>query len=76
MAKGFNLTAELNLRGPNNIRTVVADIKRQVGSISANITPTVNRSNIRTIATDIRSRLGNINIPIGVSVSRTSDTKY
>lgn len=72
MAKGFNLTAELNLRGPSNLRTVVSNIKREVGSISANITPTVNRSSIRTIATDIRSQLGNIGVPLNVTVNRTS----
>ena len=72
MAKGFNLTAELNIRGPNNLRTVVSNIKKQVGSISANITPTVNRSNIRTIATDIRSQLGNINVAVGVTANRSS----
>ena len=37
MARGFNLTAELNLRGPSNIRTVVADIRRQLGTINANV---------------------------------------
>jgi TP901 family phage tail tape measure protein len=72
MAKGFNLTAELNIRGPNNLRTVVSNIKKQVGSITANITPTVNRSNIRTIATDIRSQLGNINVAVGVTANRSS----
>jgi TP901 family phage tail tape measure protein len=37
MARGFNLTAELNLRGPSNIRTIVADIRRQLGTINANV---------------------------------------
>jgi TP901 family phage tail tape measure protein len=72
MSKGFNLTAELNLRGPSNLRTVVSNIKKQVGNITANITPTVSRSNIRTIATDIRSQLGNIGVPLNVNVSRAS----
>ncbi len=37
MAKNFNLTAELNLRGPANLKTVIADIKRQLGTIDGNI---------------------------------------
>ena len=37
MARGFNLTAQLNLRGPSNIKTVVADIRREIGTIDANI---------------------------------------
>ena len=37
MARGFNLTAQLNLRGPSNIRTVVADIRREIGTIDANV---------------------------------------
>ena len=37
MARGFNLTAQLNLRGPSNIKTVVADIRRELGTIDANI---------------------------------------
>jgi len=37
MAKGFNLTAQINLRGPANIKPVVAKIKRELGSISTNL---------------------------------------
>lgn len=37
MARGFNLTAQLNLRGPSNIRTVVADIRREIGTINTNV---------------------------------------
>ena len=33
MAASFNLTAELNLRGPANIRPVIAGIRRQLSSI-------------------------------------------
>ena len=37
MAKGFNLTAELNLRGPSNIRQVVSGIRKQLTGINANV---------------------------------------
>jgi len=72
MAKGFNLTAEINLRGPSNIRTVVADIKRQVGSVSVNVSPTVNRASVRAIANDIRRQIGNLSAEINVRVNAGS----
>jgi TP901 family phage tail tape measure protein len=51
MARAFNLTAEINLRGPSNIRTVVADIRRQLGSVDVNINPRINPASIRNITT-------------------------
>ncbi len=72
MSKGFNLTAELNLRGPSNIRTVVADIRRQVGSVSVNITPTVNRQSIRNIASTIRTQLSNITSDVKIRANTAS----
>ena len=36
MAKGFQLTAELNLRGPSNIRQVVGGIRKQLQGINTN----------------------------------------
>lgn len=44
MAQAFNLTAQLNLRGPNNIKQVVSDIKRQIGTINGNIKLTIDAS--------------------------------
>ena len=72
MAQGFNLTAEINLRGPSNIRAVAADIRRQLGSVSVTINPTINRSSIRTIASEIRSQLGSLNISINVRANANS----
>jgi len=37
MAKGFQLTAELNLRGPSNIRQVVGGIRKQLQGINTNL---------------------------------------
>jgi len=50
MAKGFNLTAEINLRGPSNIRTVVADIRRQLGTVTAKVDIKIDPSAARTIS--------------------------
>ena len=37
MAKPFNLTAEINLRGPSNIGPIVSNIKKQLGNINASV---------------------------------------
>ena len=37
MASAFNLTAQLNLRGPSNVRQIVSDVKKQLGTISGDI---------------------------------------
>lgn len=37
MSKSFNLTAQINLQGPTNIKPIVADIRRQLGNINTNI---------------------------------------
>ena len=44
MARGFNLTAEINLRGPSNIRQITANIRRQLGNINANINLNIDRN--------------------------------
>ena len=48
MAQAFNLTAQINLRGPSNVRQVVSNLRRQLGSVRAdvnvNISPTANRA--------------------------------
>jgi len=50
MARGFNLTAELNLRGPNNIRPIVANIRRQLSDINVDVGVRVNPNTNRDIA--------------------------
>ena len=50
MARGFNLTAELNLRGPANIGTIVADIRRQLGTVTADVTVRVDPASSRNVA--------------------------
>ena len=37
MAKGFNLTAEINLRGPANLKTIAAQIRRELGVVTGNV---------------------------------------
>jgi TP901 family phage tail tape measure protein len=50
MADAFNLTAQLNLRGPSNIKTVVADIRRQIGTVNANLNFKIDPATTRNLA--------------------------
>ncbi len=50
MATAFNLTAQINLRGPSNVRNIVSDIRRQLGTISADVNVRINPTNTRNIA--------------------------
>jgi hypothetical protein len=52
----FNLTAELNIRGPSNLGRVVADIRRQLSSISLDVTinPSTSRG-IQAVTSDVRN---------------------
>jgi hypothetical protein len=36
MAKAFNLTAQINLQGPTNLKPVVSNLKKQLSGITAN----------------------------------------
>jgi hypothetical protein len=60
MARAFNLTAELNLRGPSNVRLIVADIRRQLGSITADVDIRVNPATSRNLGA-LNSTLANLN---------------
>lgn len=37
MAKAFNLTAQINLQGPTNLKPVVSNLKKQLSGITANV---------------------------------------
>ena len=65
MAQAFNLTAQLNLRGPSNIGVIVSDIRKQLGSINANVnvqissTATKNVTQLNAALTKLNSTFGN-----------------
>jgi TP901 family phage tail tape measure protein len=60
MSRGFNLTAQLNLRGPTNVRTIVADIRRQLNGITANVNINLNPNTARNIG-QINQQLNTLN---------------
>lgn len=49
MAKAFNLTAQINLRGPGNLKPVVAQIRRELGSVSADVKVNVSPGAIKSV---------------------------
>lgn len=51
MSRAFNLTAELNLRGPANIRPIIANIRRQLSGITANVNVNINNNTARNVNT-------------------------
>ena len=70
MAKSFNLTAELNLRGPANIKNVVAQIKRELGTVNADVKVRIDPSASKDIAT-ITTRLQAMNRALVTARSNT-----
>jgi hypothetical protein len=60
MAQAFNLTAQLNLRGPSNIKTIVADIKRQLGTVQGTINFTIDPKTTRNVS-QLESALRSLN---------------
>jgi len=67
MAQGFNLTAQLNLVGPSNVKQIAAQIKKDLGTVNANInfkldpTATKNVTALNSALKQLNSTLGNTN---------------
>jgi len=55
MAKGFNLTAEINLRGPSNVRQVVSGIRKQLTGINADVSVKISPQTAKNINTANKS---------------------
>lgn len=49
MANAFNLTAQINLQGPSNIKSVVSNIKKQLGNISADVNLKIDANSNKNI---------------------------
>ena len=52
----FNLTAQINLRGPSNLKPTVSKIKRELESVKTNLDININPTSIKTL-TSIISKL-------------------
>lgn len=49
MAKGFNLTAQINLRGPANLKPVIAQIRKELGTVSADVKLNIDARSIKSV---------------------------
>ena len=72
MAKGFQLTAELNLRGPSNIRQVVGGIRKQLQGINTNLNININKKNIQGMQ-QANTRLAVINKTLQTTVKSANN---
>jgi hypothetical protein len=72
MAKGFQLTAELNLRGPSNIRQVVGGIRKQLQGINTNLNININKKNIQGMQ-QANTRLAAINKTLQTTVKNANN---
>ena len=72
MASAFNLTAQLNLQGPANVGSIVQNIKKQLGNISANVNINVNPQTGKNI-TALNSAFKNFNATLGQTRIVASD---
>jgi hypothetical protein len=60
MAAAFNLTAQLNLRGPNNVNKIVSDIRRQLGTVKGEIDFKINATAAKNV-TQLNAAIKNLN---------------
>ena len=73
MAQAFNLTAQLNLRGPNNVGKIVSQIKKQLGTINANVNIAINPAAIQTV-TQLNSALTTLNTTLATTSANATTT--
>jgi hypothetical protein len=59
MASAFNLTAQINLRGPTNLKPIIANIKRQINGANIKLNLDVNSASAKNI-TGITQRLNSL----------------
>jgi hypothetical protein len=60
MSQAFNLTAQINLQAPANLKTVVAGIRRELGSVNANVKLNISSQSARSVST-IKNRIDALN---------------
>ena len=46
---GFNLTAQINLQGPGNVKKVVAGIQKQLNGLKADVNLNINPATVKTL---------------------------
>jgi TP901 family phage tail tape measure protein len=72
MAGAFNLTAQLNLRGPGNIKPIVAQIRKEIGTIKTNVNLNLNKNSAKAVG-DVTNRLRAMNNVLATSRNHVTD---
>jgi TP901 family phage tail tape measure protein len=72
MAQAFNLTAQLNLRGPSNVKKIVADIRRDLGTVNANVQFRLDPTAVRNTSA-LNSALRNLNTTLGSTTTNATN---
>jgi len=72
MATAFNLTAQINLRGPSNVRNIVSDIRRQLGTVTGDVNLRINPSTTRNI-TSLNSALTTLNNNLSATTNNANN---
>lgn len=73
MSTAFNLTAQLNLRGPTNVRNIVSSIRRQLGTISADVNLRIDPAATRNL-TQLNTALTNFNRTLRTTQTNATTT--
>ena len=68
---GFNLTAQLNLRGPSNVKQIVSDIQKQLGTITGNVNLKINTTTTRDV-TALNAALQQLNVNLAQTQTNAS----
>jgi len=73
MSTAFNLTAQLNLRGPTNVRNIVSGIRRQLGNITADVNLRIDPAATRNL-TQLNTALTNFNATLRTTQTNAANT--
>jgi len=73
MSTAFNLTAQLNLRGPTNVRNIVSGIRRQLGNITADVNLRIDPAASRNL-TQLNTALTNFNRTLRTTQTNAATT--
>lgn len=67
MASPFNLTAQINLRGPTNLKPIVGQIRKQLGSVNTDISLKIDNKAVKSIdgATNRLNAMNKVLVSVG-----------
>ena len=72
MANAFNLTAQLNLRGPSNIRPIIGQMRKELGSLNADIKFSIDKGAVKSVDA-IRGKVDGLNAALVAAKSNAKD---